>query len=164
MTFHLQHDLRQTPLEAGMAMTAWPLATAAAAVVAGRAADRIASAWLCAAGGGLLATGLAAAALLPAGVTGGAMGAMALCGVGFGLFQTPNNRTLYLAAPAHRTGAAGGMQGTARLAGQTAGALGLTALFSLSPGGEAARVGLLLAAVPALAGAAISLTRGRLPR
>ena len=43
--------------------------------------------------------------------------------VGFGLFQTPNNRNMLLSAPRERSGAAGGMQATARLVGQTAGAV-----------------------------------------
>ena len=40
---------------------------------------------------------------------------MALCGLGFGFFQSPNNRTLIGSAPRSRTGAAGGMLATARL-------------------------------------------------
>ncbi len=55
---------------------------------------------------------------------------LVLCGLGFGLFQTPNNRTLFLAASPERSGAAGGMQGTARLSGQTAGAVLVTLLFA----------------------------------
>jgi len=54
-----------------------------------------------------------------------------LCGLGFGLFQVPNNQNMFLAAPRERSGAAGGMQGTARLAGQTAGAIVMTLLFTL---------------------------------
>ena len=53
---------------------------------------------------------------------------MALSGVGFGLFQTPNNRTMIAAAPRERSGGASGMLGTARLLGQTTGAA-LVALF-----------------------------------
>ena len=34
---------------------------------------------------------------------------MALCGLGFGFFQSPNNRTLLGSVPAARAGAAGGM-------------------------------------------------------
>ena len=46
---------------------------------------------------------------------------MALCGMGFGLFQTPNNVTIVSSAPTHRSGGASGMLGTARLLGQTFG-------------------------------------------
>ena len=48
---------------------------------------------------------------------------MALCGIGFGLFQSPNNRTIISSAPRQRSGAAGGMLATARLLGQTTGAV-----------------------------------------
>ena len=65
------------------------------------------------------------------------------CGVGFGLFQVPNNRNMLLSAPRERSGAAGGMQGTARLAGQTAGAVVMTLLFTLTSADAAPRIGLL---------------------
>mgnify|MGYP000426248640 CR=1 FL=1 len=47
---------------------------------------------------------------------------MALCGAGFGLFQSPNNHTIVSSAPAQRSGGASGMLGTARLLGQSTGA------------------------------------------
>ena len=56
---------------------------------------------------------------------------MALCGIGFGFFQSPNNRTLVSAAPRHRSGAVGGLMATARLLGQTGGATTLAILFHL---------------------------------
>ncbi len=52
-----------------------------------------------------------------------------IAGVGFGLFQTPNNRVLLLTAPKARSGAAGAMQGTARLLGQTFGAISMSIIF-----------------------------------
>jgi DHA2 family multidrug resistance protein-like MFS transporter len=54
---------------------------------------------------------------------------MALCGLGFGFFQAPNNRTLLAAAPRERSGAAGGMLGGARLLGQSLGAATVAILF-----------------------------------
>jgi DHA2 family multidrug resistance protein-like MFS transporter len=47
---------------------------------------------------------------------------MALAGAGFGLYQSPNNRTIQAAAPRRRSGGASGMQAMARLLGQTVGA------------------------------------------
>jgi MFS transporter, DHA2 family, multidrug resistance protein len=44
---------------------------------------------------------------------------MAICGAGFGLFQSSNNRTMLAAAPRERSGAASGLFGVARLLGQT---------------------------------------------
>ncbi len=56
---------------------------------------------------------------------------MAVCGFGFGFFQSPNMKALMSSAPPDRSGGASGIVATARLTGQTAGAA-LTALcFSL---------------------------------
>ena len=55
-----------------------------------------------------------------------------MCGIGFGLFQSPNNRTIVSSAPRIRTGAAGGMLATARLLGQTSGAVAVGVAFHLS--------------------------------
>ncbi len=58
---------------------------------------------------------------------------MALCGAGFALFQSPNNHTIVTTAPLERSGAASGMLGTARLTGQTLGAILLAAIFGVWP-------------------------------
>ena len=63
---------------------------------------------------------------------GGLIWRMAICGVGFGFFQTPNNVVMVMATPLHRTGAAGGMQSTGRLTGQTMGSTLVTIIFSLA--------------------------------
>jgi DHA2 family multidrug resistance protein-like MFS transporter len=55
---------------------------------------------------------------------------MALCGIGFGLFQSPNNHTIVTSAPHSRSGAASGMLGTARLTGQTFGSVLLALIFA----------------------------------
>lgn len=56
---------------------------------------------------------------------------MAICGIGFGLFQTPNNIVMVLVTPIQRTDSAGGMQSTARLIGQTMGATLVTLIFAI---------------------------------
>lgn len=56
---------------------------------------------------------------------------MAVCGIGFGMFQTPNNIVMVMATPVHRTGGAGGLQSTARLVGQTLGATLVSSIFAL---------------------------------
>ena len=54
---------------------------------------------------------------------------MVICGLGFGFFQSPNNRALLSSAPRNRSGGASGMLGTARLLGQTIGAALVAMLF-----------------------------------
>jgi DHA2 family multidrug resistance protein-like MFS transporter len=82
-----------------------------------------------------------------------------LCGLGFGFFQVPNNRNMFMSAPRERSGAAGGMQGTARLVGQTAGSVLMTMLFSFASLQSAPRIGLAIAAVLTLTGGLISMLR-----
>ena len=82
-----------------------------------------------------------------------------LCGLGFGLFNVPNNRNMFLSAPSERSGTAGGMQGTARLVGQTAGAVIMTQLFTLASAEVAPRIGLGIGSVLALAAGLVSVLR-----
>jgi len=160
LPFYIQHDLGQSALTAGFLMTPWPLAVMLAAPLAGRWSERVSTAWLCAAGGACLAIGLALSAIWP--LHGKLLPLViftALAGFGFGFFQTPNNRNMLLSAPKERSGAAGGMQGAARLTGQTLGSLLMGLLFTLLPAASAPRWGLGLAAVLTLAGGLISVLR-----
>jgi DHA2 family multidrug resistance protein-like MFS transporter len=85
---------------------------------------------------------------------------MALCGLGFGFFHSPNNRTIMASAPRARSGAAGGMLNAARLAGQTLGAASV-AIFFRAYGVAGSHLTLYLAAVLAFAAAGVSLVRLR---
>lgn len=160
LPFYLQHALGQSPLMTGLYITPWPLTVAVASQVSGRLANRVSSAWLCAAGGACFSAGLAAASLWP--LKGDPLALVPitmLCGLGFGLFQVPNNRNMFLSAPRERSGAAGGMQGAARLMGQTTGALVMTLLFSTTSFDVAPRIGLGIGAVLALAAGLVSTLR-----
>jgi DHA2 family multidrug resistance protein-like MFS transporter len=162
LPFYLQHSLGQNALMTGLYMTPWPLTVAVAAPVAGRLANRVSTAWLCAAGAALLTVGLAAASLWP--LHGSPLPLLPLtmlCGLGFGLFQVPNNRNMLLAAPLERSGAAGGLQGTARLAGQTAGGVVMSLIFTVASAGTAARFGLGIGAVLTGAAGLVSTLRVR---
>lgn len=160
LPFYLHHGLGQDALHTGLLITPWPLAVALVAPVAGRLSDRVSGAWLCVVGGGAMALGLAGAALVPlAGRPLLLVPLVALCGAGFGLFQVPNNRNLLLSAPLSRSAAAGGLQGTARLTGQTIGALAMSGLFASTPLDLAPRIGFGLAAVMALAAGLVSARR-----
>jgi DHA2 family multidrug resistance protein-like MFS transporter len=161
LPFYFQHELGLSAMGTGLLMTPWPLAVMVAAPLSARLAKRVPTAWLCAVGGGLLAIGLALCAAWP--LHGDPRLPMAiftgLAGLGFGLFQTPNNQNMLLAAPKERSGAAGGAQGTARLTGLTLGSLAMGLMFALSPSPSAVHWGLTLAALAALAGGAVSLLR-----
>lgn len=162
LPFYLQHALGKTPAQAGLFMMPWPAAVAVIAPISGRLASRVKTAWLCATGGTLMAIGLAIVGLVPAGPSGMTLiiGTM-IAGFGFGLFQTPNNRILLLSVPRARSGAAGAMQGTARLSGQTLGSISMAIIFGSFQVISAPEVGLVLAAVLAALAGLISLARVR---
>lgn len=122
----------RTHVQAGLLITAWPLAIVVMAPLAGRLIGRFPDGALGGVGLGMLAAGLAALALLPHDPSNAdIVWRMALCGLGFGLFQSPNNHTIVSSPPEHRAGAASGMLGTARLTGQTLGAVVLAITFSV---------------------------------
>ena len=156
LPFYLQLGLGRSPLDAGLILTCWPLTVALTSPLASRLAGRFGSASLCVAGGTALGAGLLLSALWPAGDLAPLAIGAALGGLGFGLFQVPNNRTLFLSAPAERSAAAGGLQGSARLLGQTLGALVTGLLFSVCSQAAAPRAGLALGAVFAIMAAAVS--------
>jgi DHA2 family multidrug resistance protein-like MFS transporter len=166
LPFLLLDTYGRSHVEAGLLITAWPLAIVVMAPIAGRLIGRYPDGLLGGIGLGLLAVGLTLLAALPA-QPGNAdiVWRMALCGLGFGLFQSPNNHTIVTSPPAHRSGAASGMLGTARLTGQTLGAVLLAAIFSVwgPHDGKGQVIALGLAACCAAVAAVCSALRTREP-
>ncbi|SDE41476.1 MFS transporter, DHA2 family, multidrug resistance protein [Variovorax sp. CF079] len=166
LPFLLLDTYGRSHVEAGLLITAWPLAIVVMAPIAGRLIGRYPDGLLGGIGLGLLAVGLTLLAALPA-QPGNAdiVWRMALCGLGFGLFQSPNNHTIVTSPPAHRSGAASGMLGTARLTGQTLGAVMLAAIFSVwgPHDGKGQVIALGLAACCAAVAAVCSALRTREP-
>ena len=156
--------------EAGLLLTAWPLGVVLTAPVAGRLIGRYPDGLLGGVGMALMTAGLTALALLSAHPTNiDVAWRMVICGIGFGLFQSPNNHTIVTSAPPNRAGGASGMLGTARLTGQTVGAVLLATLFASFgvADGKGSIVGLGVAAVLSAAAACFSVMRLRgtaLPR
>ncbi len=159
LPFTFQTVMGFPPAQVGLLMMPWPAAIAVVAPLSGRLADRFNAAILGFAGLILLALGLLALWLLPVQPTPLDISwRMALCGVGFGLFQAPNNRTMIGAAPMARSGAASGLLSTARLTGQSIGAA-LVSLLLARAGMAGANLALALAAGFAAVAAVISVTR-----
>jgi DHA2 family multidrug resistance protein-like MFS transporter len=159
LPFLFETVMRHDQVMTGFLLTPWPAAVGAMAPIAGWLADRFSTAILCAIGLALFGLGLVALAVMPLGATPTDIAwRMALCGVGFGFFQSPNNRMMLGSAPRDRAGAAGGMLGAARLTGQTFGA-GMTAIFLHFLGDRGEVAALWSAAGFATVAAMVSLTR-----
>ncbi len=146
LPFWLQDVLGRSEVATGLLITPWPLAVVFAAPLAGRLVERYRAGLLGGIGLSVLCGGLLLLATLPAHPSDFAIGwRMALCGFGFGLFQTPNNRAMIGAAPRERSGGASGMLSTARLLGQTLGASLVAITFGISLG-RGSTLALLIAA------------------
>ena len=164
LPFLLLETHGRSHLQAGLLITAWPLAIAAVAPWAGRLIGRCPDGLLGGIGMAVFSAGLLLLARLPLQPSDlDLVWRLALCGAGFALFQSPNNHTIVTTAPLARSGAASGMLGTARLIGQTTGAVLLAALFTVWPpqDGRGETLALYLAAAFALLAGVSSMLRLR---
>jgi DHA2 family multidrug resistance protein-like MFS transporter len=133
LPFFIETGLHRDPVQTGFLMAPWAIVVAAAAPVAGRLSDRYPPGLLGGIGLVLLSGGLVSLALLtPESSASAIVVRMALCGAGFGLFQSPNLNALMSAAPPERSGGASGMVAMARLNGQALGAALVALCFGLA--------------------------------
>jgi DHA2 family multidrug resistance protein-like MFS transporter len=163
LPFYFEDILHRTQVETGFFMTPWPLVVAFMAPVGGRLSDRHPAGLLGGLGLVLLGIGMVLLATLPAspGIL-NIVWRMAICGLGFGFFQTPNLRAIMSSAPAGRSGGASGIVATARLTGQTTGAALAALCFALA-GRDGATLALALGAGFAAVGAVMSFLRLAVP-
>ncbi len=130
LPFFFQEALGRTPLASGLLLTSWPLAIAFVAPIAGRLSDRFPAGILATIGLAVLTAGLALYARLPAHASDLEILARgAVCGLGFGFFQSPNNRELIGSAPRSKSSSAAGLLAAIRVGGQTVGATIVAIVF-----------------------------------
>ncbi|MFY0989333.1 MFS transporter [Halomonas sp. C05BenzN] len=122
LSFLYQQEMGFSPLETAWLFTPWPLAIMLVGPLAGRLADRLNPSLLASTGLLLLMLGLVSLAMLDLG-TGVVDGLWrtGLCGLGFGLFQPPNNREMMGSVPRERSTSASGVMSTTRTVGQSVG-------------------------------------------
>ncbi len=150
LPFHLQHDVGLTPRQAGALMTAQPAAMAVVAPASGWIADRLGAKLPGTAGMVAIAVGLFLVASSPTSIA-----ALAIVGVGAGLYVAPNNSVIMGAAPKDRQATAAAMAATARNLGMTCG-VAIAASLDRSLGfGRTVQT----AAVLAVAGAILAAVR-----
>jgi MFS transporter, DHA2 family, multidrug resistance protein len=156
LPFYFEDSLRLSETATGLLMTPWPLATALIAPVAGRLADRFVPGLLGSAGLLVMTGGLTLVASLGADADAPSLvWRLALCGLGFGFFQSPNNRLIIGSAPPERSGGASGLQSSGRLIGQSFGAALMAVAFGRWPE-HATSIALWAAAGLSLTGACAS--------
>jgi DHA2 family multidrug resistance protein-like MFS transporter len=161
--FQVAGGLSQT--EVGLLITPWPAVVVFVAPVAGRLSDKYPAGLLGGMGLAVLTAGLLLAlGLSPAPHFADVVWRMAVCGIGFGFFQSPNNRAIISAAPPRRSGAASGVLSTARLVGQTLGGVVLALVFAANPGNIVQAVGVALTAGAVFSGSACIISFLRLKR
>ena len=108
--------------QAGLVLTAQPIVMAIVAPLSGSLSDRVGSRGPATLGMLLLTAGLVCLGLLvPHGALWAIAAALALVGLGVGMFVSPNNSALMGAAPRHRQGIASGVLATARNVGMVLG-------------------------------------------
>jgi EmrB/QacA subfamily drug resistance transporter len=162
--FLLTRVFHLPPGGVGAFLVAVPVAMAVAAPLSGWLADRFGGAALPAVGMACLA-----AALLGLSLADGASGLpsiaarLALCGVGMGLFQSPNSSAVMGAIPRPKLGAGGGLLATARNVGMAIGVAVAGSLFAARAADGADAATFLLGYSLALrVGAAVAVAAGLL--
>jgi MFS transporter, DHA2 family, multidrug resistance protein len=159
LPFYFEDVLHRSQVETGFFMTPWPLVVAIMAPIGGRLSDRYPVGILGGFGLVLLGIGMTLLALLPDQPSViNIVWRMAICGLGFGFFQTPNLRAIMSSAPSGRSGGASGIVATARLTGQTTGAALAALCFALADR-HGATVALALGAGFAAVGSIMSFLR-----
>ncbi len=180
--FYLQTVRMYSPAMSGLVYMPMPLAALVIAPIAGIVADRTDTRILSSFGMGVMAVGLFLLSRIEADTANSyIVMAMAVTGIGSGLFQTPNNSAVMGSVPADSRGVASGMLATARNVGMVMGvglSGGLFALFSGRAPGQvterisgmiaqkeafiyALRYTFLIASGLAVAAMAASLTKGK---
>lgn len=152
LPFRLQQQFGFSPAAAGAVLVPVPLVSLIVAPTSGFLSDRIPAGLLGGIGMAFGFISMICLALLPAHP--GQLDLLwrvALCGLGFGMFFSPNARQVVGAAPPARTAAAGALFSTTRGAGQTLGATAIAALLALGLGTGPAP-GLIAAAFTLVAG------------
>ena len=109
-----------TPQQAGMILLAQPIVMAAASPFAGRLSDRVEPRFVASAGMGLIVVGLVFFSTLTETMPIAAIvTALAVVGLGFGLFSSPNSNAVMGSVERRVYGVAAGTLATMRMTGQT---------------------------------------------
>lgn len=163
LPFLFQSVYGYSAFTAALLFTAWPVGIILAAPHAGRLADRHSPALISTIGLGVFTAGLVLLAQLPEHAQWWDISLRGLlCGIGFGIFQSPNNREMLASASREHSSYASGVLAIMRTFGQCLGAALVGVILSMyaASGQElAVRVALWLAAAGTCLSMVFSLSR-----
>lgn len=159
LPFFLHFELGFPEIATGFLIIPWPVALILTTSLASRATNKVHPGLMGGIGLAVLAGSLASIALLSSPTDSEAIvWRLILCGIGFGLFQSPNMVAIMSSAPPERSGGAGGILALSRLLGQSLGAAAVA--FCLSRwAGTGSFVAIWIGVVAAILGAGTSLLR-----
>jgi MFS transporter, DHA2 family, multidrug resistance protein len=152
LPFGLQQRFHFTPAAAGAMLSPMPLMSTIVAPIAGLLSDRFRAGVLGGIGMAIGTIGMICLAFLPEAPNHvDILWRMAICGVGYGMFFSPNARQMVGSAPRERAAAAGALFSTIRGAAQTLGATTVAALLGAGVG---------FGSIPPLIAAVLAVTAG----
>jgi EmrB/QacA subfamily drug resistance transporter len=131
MPFYLENVLGYNPRQVGLLMVVIPVLLGIIAPISGVASDRFGTRPITALGLGIILTGYLALHTLSANTTTlGYILRFVPIGLGFGIFQSPNNSAVMGTAPRERLGVVSGMLAISRTLGQVTGIAVLGAVWA----------------------------------
>ena len=159
LPFYLKWSYGASYAQVGMYLGAWAIGGAVMAPASAYTAARFPVAILCSLGALVMMLGVSGTLFAPHedGVS-WLLVCMLLGGVGFGFFQTPNNRAMLGGTPRHRSGATGGMQATTRVFGQGVGTAFVGVAFQLGSQ-HGPMLGVIVSLIFAMAALAVNVVR-----
>lgn len=162
LPFLFQSVYGYSALVSALLFTPWPIGIILAAPHAGRLADRYSAAIISTVGLCIFATGLALLAILPEQAQAWDICLRSLlCGIGFGCFQSPNNREMLSNASRENSGYASGVLAIMRTFGQCLGAAFVGVMMSIYAQSSAVHLSLWMAVIATVLAIILSVSRLR---
>lgn len=162
LPFLFQSVYGYSALVSALLFTPWPIGIILAAPHAGRLADRYSGVIISTVGLCIFAVGLALLAMLPEHAQAWDICLRSLlCGIGFGCFQSPNNREMLSNASRENSGYASGVLAIMRTFGQCLGAAFVGVMMSIYAQNSAVHFSLWMAVVATVLAIILSVSRLR---